>query len=303
MTMNLDNPNQLPKIRSADEMLALILSTAQADERIRAVVLNGSRANPNVVPDRFQDFDILFVVTDVASFVDVKNWIDRFGERLIMQTPTLMGDPPPDPGNHFTYLMQFKDGNRIDLTLVPIDRMADATFESLSILLLDKDNQFTTFPPPSESSYFPKSASAKVFEDCCNEFWWVSPYVAKSLARDEIIYAHYLLENVLRPQLMLMLTWLFGIKTDFKRNPGKGGKHFREVLSPDRWTLLLETYSEAEDAATWKALFNMGRLFRVCGLEVADACEFDYPDQTDHDVRFYLQSIRESIQTPSVKNI
>lgn len=303
MTMNLDNVYQLPKMRSEDEMLALILSTAQADECIRAVFLNGSRANPNAVPDRFQDFDITFVVTDVAPFVDDPNWIDRFGERLIMQTPTLMWDSQPGPDDPFTYLMQFTDGNRIDLTLLTIDQTAEITADSLSILLLDKDNRFTPFPPSSESSYFPKPPAAKTYVDCCNEFWWVSPYVAKSLARDEIVYAHDLLDNVLRPQLMNMLTWLFGIKTDFKRNPGKGGKYFREVFSSDTWTLLLDTYSAAEVDATWEALFTMGSIFRVCGLEVADVCEFEYPDQTGRDVRLYLQSIRESTQTQSVKDV
>lgn len=34
-------------MRTVDTMLDLILSTARDDERIRAVVLNGSRANPN----------------------------------------------------------------------------------------------------------------------------------------------------------------------------------------------------------------------------------------------------------------
>ena len=294
--MNLDSTSQLPKMRSKDEMLALILSTAQADERIRAVVLTGSRANPNVVPDRFQDFDIVFVVTNVAAFVRDPHWIDRFGERIILQTPTLMENPSPDPGEPFTYLMQFTDGNRIDLTLVPIERVSEAASDSLSILLLDKDHRLAPLPPPSEVDYFPEPPTAKAFEDCCNEFWWVSLYVAKSLARDEILYAQYLLENVLRPQLMMMLTWLFGIKTDFMRNPGKGGKHFQKILSPGKWTLLLETYSSAQVDATWEALFNMGRLFRVCGLDVADACGFTYPDQTNQNVSLYLLSILESTQ-------
>ena len=40
-------------MRSEREMMNLILGTAQADERIRAVILNGSRANPNVKRDIF----------------------------------------------------------------------------------------------------------------------------------------------------------------------------------------------------------------------------------------------------------
>ena len=46
-------------MRTPQEMLNLILTTAQEDDRIRAVILNGSRADPNALPDRFQDFDIV----------------------------------------------------------------------------------------------------------------------------------------------------------------------------------------------------------------------------------------------------
>ena len=56
-------------MRSEQQMLDLILDTARADERIRAVILNGSRANPNAPRDPFQDFDIVYLVTDTQPFV------------------------------------------------------------------------------------------------------------------------------------------------------------------------------------------------------------------------------------------
>ena len=51
-------------------MLALILGFAQADDRIRVVVMNGSRVNPNVEKDIFQDYDIRYFVTEVEPFRD-----------------------------------------------------------------------------------------------------------------------------------------------------------------------------------------------------------------------------------------
>lgn len=56
-------------MRTEQEMYDLILAAAQQDTRIRAVYLNGSRANPNVPRDMFQDFDVVYVVTDIASFL------------------------------------------------------------------------------------------------------------------------------------------------------------------------------------------------------------------------------------------
>ena len=55
-------------MRSEQEMYELIINTAQNDDRIRAVIMNGSRANRNAARDIFQDFDIVYIVTDVSSF-------------------------------------------------------------------------------------------------------------------------------------------------------------------------------------------------------------------------------------------
>src|ERR1044071_5593048 len=106
-------------MRSEQEMLALIINTAQSDDRVRAVIMSGSRADPAARRDPFQDFDITYIVTDIASFLDDPSWINRFGERMILQMPEAMIDPPPMHDGRYAYLMQFTDGNRIDLTLCP----------------------------------------------------------------------------------------------------------------------------------------------------------------------------------------
>jgi aminoglycoside 6-adenylyltransferase len=73
--------------RSEKEMFDLILGVAKADDRIRAVVLNGSRANLSARRDCFQDYDIVFVVKDIRPFTRDHSWIDVFGERMILQMP------------------------------------------------------------------------------------------------------------------------------------------------------------------------------------------------------------------------
>lgn len=74
-------------MRTEQEMMDLILRTAREDPRIRAVYMNGSRTNPKVVPDLFQDYDIVYVVTETRPFLEDPHWIDRFGKRLYMQKP------------------------------------------------------------------------------------------------------------------------------------------------------------------------------------------------------------------------
>lgn len=56
-------------LRTEKEMYDLILEIAQKDDRIRAVYMKGSRTNENAPKDIFQDFDIVYVVTETASFI------------------------------------------------------------------------------------------------------------------------------------------------------------------------------------------------------------------------------------------
>ncbi len=204
-------------MRSEQAMYDLILTTAQRDDRVRAVIANGSRVNPRARRDIFQDFDIVYVETELASFQAAPAWIRCFGELLILQLPDDMQDPPPDneagAKTSYAYLMQFADGNRIDLTLYPIAQLATMERDSLSVLLLDKDGLIEPFPPPHEGDYLPTPPTAKAFADCCNEFWWVATYVAKGLWRAELTYAHAMMNQPVRDQLMKMLTWQIGTQT------------------------------------------------------------------------------------------
>lgn len=282
-------------MRTERQMLDLILDTARADERIRAVIMNGSRTNPNAPRDPFQDFDIVYIVTDVEPFKKNLQWIERFGEMMILQMPEDMQEPPPEDQGFFVYLMQFMDGNRIDLGIFTVAGWRDQgkDQDSLSVLLLDKDGILEPFPPASESAYLPTPPTAKAFADCCNEFWWVSPYIAKGLWRGEILYAKALQDEVVRgSELMKMLRWHIGIKTDFKSSPGKFGKYFQKYLEPELWELLLKTFADASYENTWDALFAACELFRTTAIPIAKQYGFDYPFDDDRNVTAYLKHIR-----------
>jgi aminoglycoside 6-adenylyltransferase len=278
-------------MRSEQEMLDLIVDTAKNDERIRAVVMNGSRANINAPYDVFQDFDIVYLVTDVAPFKKDFEWIKRFGELMILQMPEDMQDPPPSEDDGFTYLMQFKDGNRIDLGIYPLNKLKEITKDSLSAVLLDKDQIIGIIPPANEEIYLPKPPSAKAYADCCNEFWWVSVYVAKGLWRKEILYARYMLDQVDREELMKMLKWYIGIRTGFSKNPGKFGKYFEKYLEPNLWVLLKKTYADASYENTWEAMFTMGNLFRRVAKQVANHFGYTYAQSEDENISAHLRHV------------
>jgi aminoglycoside 6-adenylyltransferase len=279
-------------MRSEREMLELIVNTARNDERIRAVIMNGSRANPNARRDPFQDYDAVYFVADPALFRLNYEWIKRFGELMVMQLPDDMEDPPPGEHEGFAYLMQFTDGNRIDLGIYPLADIAGRTSDRLTLVLLDKDGLIGPLAPASENGYLPTPPTAKAFADCCNEFWWVCPYVAKGLWREEILYARYMLDEVVREQLMKMLAWHIGMKTQFACNPGKYGKYYRRYLEPELWAMLEKTYADARYDSTWDALRAMCALFRTVARPVAEYFGFAYPREYDQRVSAHLEHVR-----------
>jgi aminoglycoside 6-adenylyltransferase len=77
-------------MRTEKEMFELILKIAEKDSRIRAVYMNGSRTNPNVPKDVYQDYDIVYIVDDFETFTADHSWIDAFGDRLMLQMPEAM---------------------------------------------------------------------------------------------------------------------------------------------------------------------------------------------------------------------
>src|SRR5690625_3143294 len=107
-------------MRTEQEMYDLILKVANEDQRVRAVAINGSRVNKNAPKDIFQDYDIVYLVNDMASFLEEPNWVDVFGERVIMQTPDDRLLIQVEWIDRYAYLMLFVDGNRIDLTFISI---------------------------------------------------------------------------------------------------------------------------------------------------------------------------------------
>lgn len=279
-------------MRSEREMMALILGFAQEREDVRAVILNGSRVDANARPDIFQDYDVIYAVTDVGPFVHDFSWLDRFGERIIMQTPDLMDEPDRTAWDKFTFLMQLADGNRIDLTLRASSRMADCEHESLSVVVLDKDGTIGPLPPPSNADHLTKPPTAVRFANCCNEFWWVSTYVAKGLWRRELPYAMYMLDHPVRDMLIRMLQWHIGIRTDFTADSGKNGKFFERHLEPRHWEAFAATYSDADYEHIWTALFTMADLFRDVATDVAEHFSYSYPLEDDRRVWKHLQHVR-----------
>ena len=280
-------------MRTEEEIKKIILDLASDEDRIRAVLLNGSRANSNVKPDKYQDFDIVFIVNDFDSFITNHKWTNVFGEKIISQHPREMNFGKNDEVDlrfGFTYLMMFSDGNRIDLTIFPAKHLkTHFKIDSLTIVWLDKDNSFSKIEKSNEKDYHILKPTEKEFTDTCNEFWWVSTNVAKGLLRNEIIYAKELIEVFVRPMFMKLIEWKIGIETNFSVSSGKSGKYFDKYLEKDFYNKVLKTYSGADLETNWNSLFVMTELFEDLENYVSEQLGFTCNKEEQQNVIGYLK--------------
>ncbi|MDR2102952.1 MAG: aminoglycoside 6-adenylyltransferase [Treponema sp.] len=277
-------------MRSEQEMMDMILAFARHDERIRAVTMEGSRLNKNAPPDRFQDYDVSFIVRDIESYKKNDDWLDVFGKRIIMQKPEGMALFPPEFGSFYGYLMLYEDTNRIDLTLIPLEDIKKYFREadSLTKVILDKDNICPPLREPSDIDYRVQKPSPEFIDDCCNEFWWLSTYVTKGLCRNEPLYAIYHLQ-LMQKQLFNMTAWKVGGETHYAVSVGKSNKYLEKYVSRDIWNRILQTYQLNTVEALWEALKNCCSLFQEISAEVSRSLGYPYPDYAERVLKYIQQ--------------
>lgn len=275
-------------------MLSLILGFAEDDERIRAVVMNGSRVNPNVVPDPFQDYDIASFVTDVAPFRNAGYVLPRFGEAIVVEQP-LIGPWPPDDadGSYHNYNIQLTDGNRIDLSFYSVDTLPNRLTDSLTAVLLDKDGRIAPLPHPNESSYFINQPTAELYSGCCEGFYFaLGSHIPKTIWRRNLPLLKYSIEGWLRETVVMMLGWEAGIRSGWEQSIGKNGTRLPFLLHADVWREYERTYVGADYGELWESLFVFHRVFGESARFVAAERGYRFPHETAAKVRAFLEHVR-----------
>jgi aminoglycoside 6-adenylyltransferase len=266
-------------MRDEKEMMDEIIGFAKNDPRVKAVMLNGSRANPLAPKDRYQDFDVVYVVEEIESWLTDIRWIDVFGQRIMLQMPETMRYPAND-GN-FAFLMLFEDGNRIDLTLLPTRNLDTGNLDKMTVVLLDKENRLSHIEPPSDQHFHVLPPTELEYVSCCNNFLWCLQNVAKGIVRDELPYAMEMYEQVVRNELNSMIGWYIGTLTDFSVSVGKMGKYMKRYLPPHIYLMVKETYSDGNYDHLWKSMFIAIECFKLIANDVGHYLEVPY-NQKDH---------------------
>lgn len=286
-------------MRTEKEMYDLILGIAREDDRIQAVYMNGSRTNENAPRDLFQDYDIVYVVEETGSFIEDKNWIDRFGEILYMQYPDENPYFPSDRENSYGWLMQFTDGVRVDLTVQTVNyAQQHIRDDRLCQILMDPENILPQIEPASDCDHWITKPTGEQFLATCNEFWWCTNNIAKGLWRAEMPYVQDMTNYNVRTELIKMLGWKVGLMTDWSVSPGKSSKYLYRWLSEEEWQMLMDTYFDGNVTNAWRAVFKMCDLFRDTARYVGQQLGYDYNEEEGAAARKFLDEVYRTLTFP-----
>jgi aminoglycoside 6-adenylyltransferase len=277
-------------MRSEQEVINQILDFTRREKPVRVVMQNGSRVNTNAPEDAWQDYDIVFFIRDLpaAGYRKEQQWIGQFGELVIMQNL----DPERGYPLGYQFLMQFRDGVRIDLSFRDIkDIEIEARDDSLSKILLDKDDLAPELPPPNDAKYHTAKPQEQEFAELLNEAWWIQPYIAKGLLRRELPYAKYMFDVVLMDCIRKLLCWQIGLDNGWQVNPGCHEKWFQRFLPPELYDQFVSVFPGTDYSEIWNALFRAGALISKIGQHLAQHLSYDYNSREDINTQEFLQNM------------
>ena len=280
-------------MRTEETMYEIILHTAKEDPRIRAVYMNGSRTDPKAEKDRFQDYDIVYIVEDTKPFIEDKTWLEVFGNRIMMQEPDQLDRGigyDRDFTKSYAYLMLFSDGVRIDLQVKNKEEgRKDFTKEKLTVKLLDKDHLLPDIPEPTDEDYWVKKPTAGEVDSVTNNFYWCSQNVAKGILRKELPYAMGMYQETMLRALHRMMDWWIGMNYDFKVSTGKLGKYYEMYLPKEYWMLYKEVYPSGDYDSIRESILVACKLFQELGQAVAKELGYAYPYEDEARMTAYLR--------------
>ena len=266
-------------MRAETEMLDLILQTAKTLQ-VKAVAMSGSRTNPKAPKDEFQDYDVVYVVDDLANLTSNLSWLDQFGKRIIEQEVAL--------DHRRLYLMLFEDGNRIDLTLCSKAHIQEWVDSEAGFTVLEDPEHL--FEPCSQNleRYWTSPATETDFEKSCNEFWWVSAYVVKGICRKQVIYATDHLYGICQQELLKVLAWQVASNRGVV-DIGKNYKYLFNYLPTEKGKEFSSLLDFSNSDKITQSLFDTMQLFHQEAQSLSQKMDYDYDKEVAEKMIQYVE--------------
>jgi aminoglycoside 6-adenylyltransferase len=71
------------EVRTEANVLAQLVAWAEAEPRVRALILTSTRAQPGRASDLLSDYDVIVTVADADAFAADGAWLSAYGQPLV----------------------------------------------------------------------------------------------------------------------------------------------------------------------------------------------------------------------------
>lgn len=267
-----------------------VLSWANTQDDIRAVVVTGSLSRNDGSTDEWSDLDVELICTHLSDERLASDWLDDIGEVWIRF--------PADTLSPFR-LVWFAGGNKVDFQLQTVaQKQAMISSQELSdeykrgyIVALDKDNLFAEIP--STPRIFPQSdpPNPEQVHQVLNEFWFEAIHVAQFIRRREFWVVKFR-DWTMKCDLLQLIEWHTQLTRDDAPNTWIIGKRIHQWADEHTYQEVQKIWSGWSAEACWTSLLVMLKLFTQLSKELTAQLNYPYPEETYHAITTYIHQLR-----------
>jgi len=273
---------------NAGIVLQNILKWAEKEEKVRGVVLVGSRAIDQA--DKLSDFDISVFVSDTESFLHDDQWVKDIANVWVYSSDKYIWENVDVP----TRLVIYEGGIKVDYSLwnkTIVSRLSQSDFYDTGYkVLLDKDKLFENLRKITPTPRIKEKPSEEEFIHVVKEYWFEAYHVAKYLKREDLWLVKFRDYGSVKYYLLEMMEWYMLAKNNWDYDVKWDGKRIKKWLDKDVYDDLFKVFAHFDAEDSWNALVENNKLFSKLAKQTAQHLHYHYPSDVDGNItKFTLQ--------------
>jgi len=261
-----------------EEALKDLLALLEEDDSVKAVIMTGSLADPDIQPDAWSDIDLKVVLDDNAldGYFPKVDWAEPLGKVLAVSRS--------EDENSATLRMCFEDFRRFDMTFIPASRLSDDSngqrwwFQGKYKILTSRIDNLESMIESTRTQEQFEEISPKALDNIVNEFWFKSTVAVTKVMRDDLLVALHLALDMERDCLLLkMIQRDSRYNTNIHREGGWGN----ELL---------------KDLATETSEYSPAEILQIVerSVEMFDRLAAELSDQYEPRAKYFLEWIKKT---------
>jgi aminoglycoside 6-adenylyltransferase len=272
----------------SEQLFEKVVTWAKAEDVIRVIILEGSRARHDHTVDRFSDYDLSLYVTNLTHYIDDDTWLQQLGPIWAMETETQVE-------GEASRLVLFEGGQDIDFKFFLVTKLHEFIcqqtlpddYQRGYQVVLDKEGITSQLPQPSYQAVPIKKPSEEEFLYAVNVFWFELFHLVKLLHREEL-WAAKLRDAGIKNRLLQMMEWHAQASHDWAYDTWIVGKHMQAWVEPEIWQASFEIFARFDKEDSWRAVCALMPLYRRLASETARHLNYSYPYEMDKAISGFL---------------